>query len=136
MFPGFGIYLSEIILDVKYQLPIRQLATVLLKLYIDSHWGKLSEEKFKPPEVLPEAKAVMRELLPRALNDPNSIICSEAAHAIQTIAQWDWPEEWPNLFTTPMMYFTQRNKDSLPGSMCVLFGITNNVDDKQTPQVL
>ena len=108
---------------------------MLLKQYIDSHWCKLSEEKFRSPETLPEAKVVIRELLPRALNDPNSKIRSGAAHAISTIAQWDWPEEWPTLFSTLMMYLTQGSQDSLQGSMCVLTGITHNVDDKQMPQV-
>lgn len=132
---GFGIYLTEIVLDMKYQLPIRQLATVLLKQYIECHWCELCEEKFRPPEVIPEAKAMMRELLPRALNDPNSKIRAGAAHAISTIAQWDWPDDWPSLFTTLMMYLTQGSQDSLEGSMCVLLGITLNIDDKQMPQV-
>lgn len=78
---------------------------------------------------------MIRDLLPRALSDPNSKIRSGAAHAISTIAAWDWPEEWPSLFTTLMMYLTQGSEDSLQGSMCVLLEITHNVDDKQMPQV-
>ena len=134
-FIGFGINLTEAILDTRHTLPIRQLATVLIKQYIDSHWWKLAEESFRPPETLPEVKAVIRELLPRALGDPNSKIRSGAAHAISAIAMWDWPEEWPDLFTTLMMHLTQGTEDSLQGSMCVLLEVTNNVDDKQMPQV-
>ena len=85
---------------------------------------------------MPEVKAVIRDLLPRALGDPNSKIRSGAAHAISAIAMWDWPEEWPDLFTTLMMHLTQGTQDSLQGSMCVLLEVTNNVDDKQMPQVL
>lgn len=132
---GFGINLTETILDTRHPLPIRQLATVLIKQYIDSHWWKLCEENFRPPETLPEVKAVIRDLLPRALGDANSKIRSGAAHAISAIAMWDWPEEWPGLFTTLMMHLTQGTEDSLQGSMCVLLEVTNNVDDKQMPQV-
>lgn len=132
---GYGVYLAEIILDPKHQLPVRQLATVLLKQYIECHWWKLCEEKFRPPETLPEAKAHIRELLPRALADTNSKIRSGVAHAISTIAHWDWPEEWPGLFNTLMLHLTQGSQESLQGAMSVLLEVTNNLDDKQMPLV-
>lgn len=117
-------------------MPVRQLATVLLKQYVDVHWSKHCEDKFRPPETLPEAKAIIRDLLPRGLEDPNSKIRSGVAHAISGIAQWDWPDEWPTLFNSLMVYLTQGSSDSLHGSMCVLVEVTHNVDDKQMPQVL
>lgn len=82
LFSGFGIHLTEILLDTRYPLPVRQLATVLLKQYVDVHWSKLCEEKYRPPEALPEAKSVIRDLLPRGLEDPNSKIRAGVAHAI------------------------------------------------------
>ena len=133
---GFGIYLAEITLDGRLQMPVRQLATVLLKQYVDSHWWKHYEEKFSPPETSTEAKAVIRDLLPHGLVDPNSKIRSGVAHAISAIAHWDWPDEWPTLFSSLMTHLTGGSAEGLHGSMSVLLEVTLNVDDKQMPQVV
>ena len=112
------------------------MATVLLKQYVDCHWWKHYEEKFRPPESTAEAKAAIRDLLPRGLDDSNSKIRSGVAHAISAIAHWDWPEEWPTLFNTMMAFLTQGNEYGLHGSMSVLQEVTQNVDEKQMPQVV
>jgi len=132
---GFGTYLTEIAFDPRYTLPIRQLSLVLLKQYVDCHWWKYCEDKFHPPEVTAEAKAVIREVLPRILADENNKIRCGVAHVISTIAHWDWPEEWPTLFSTLMIYL-QGTPEGLHGSMTVLLEVTRNVDDKQMPQVI
>ena len=134
-FSGFGTYLTEIAFDPRYTLPIRQLSLVLLKQYVDCHWWKYCEDKFHPPEVTAEAKAVIREVLPRILADENNKIRCGVAHVISTIAHWDWPEEWPTLFSTLMIYL-QGTPEGLHGSMTVLLEVTRNVDDKQMPQVV
>ena len=85
-FSGFGIYLTEIAFDTRYSLPIRQLSLVLLKQYVDSHWWKHYEDKFWPPEVTGEAKAIIREVLPQILADENYKIRCGVAHVISTIA--------------------------------------------------
>ena len=132
---GFGVYLVEIVLDQRHCVAARQLATVLLKQYVDNHWSSTCEEKFRPPETTNQVKHMIREMLPRALEDPNSKIRSGAAHAISAIAHWDWPDDWPSLFGTLMMCLTGGSQDALQGSMCVLSEITYSVDDKQMPQV-
>lgn len=133
---GFGIHLTEITLDARLPLAVRQLASVLLKQYVDAHWCRHGEDKFRPPETLPEAKAIIRDLLPKGLEDSNSKIRSGVAHVVAAVAHWDWPDEWPNLFSTLMMYLTQGSQEGLQGSMAVLVEITHNVDDKQMPQVV
>ena len=132
---GFGIYLTEIALDARYTSPIRQLSLVLLKQYVDTHWWKHYEEKFRPPETSSEAKAIIREVLLQILDDVNSKIRCGVAHVISAIAHWDWPEEWPTLFSTLMIFLTQGSPEGLHGSMTVLLEVTHNVDDKQMPQV-
>lgn len=39
--------------DSQAPLAVRQLASVLLKQYVESHWSA-SSEKFRPPETTPE----------------------------------------------------------------------------------
>jgi len=40
----FGTDLMEIILEVTYLPPLRQLASVLLRQYVDTHWTSLAEK--------------------------------------------------------------------------------------------
>ena len=60
--------LTELTLDVDGLLQIRQMAALLLKQYVDTHWTSLSE-KFKGPEVSPAAKHTIRNLLPIGLKE-------------------------------------------------------------------
>lgn len=45
----FGVHLAEFTVDPQGALAIRQLASVLLKQYVESHWSQHSD-KFRPPE--------------------------------------------------------------------------------------
>ena len=45
----FGIHLAEFVIDPGSSLAVRQLASVLLKQYVESHWVA-SSEKFRTPE--------------------------------------------------------------------------------------
>ena len=48
-FSEFGVFLAEITVDPNSPLAIRQLASVLLKQYVQSHWSQQSD-KFRVPE--------------------------------------------------------------------------------------
>lgn len=45
----FGVFLAEITVETSGALAIRQLASVLLKQYVHSHWSEHSD-KFRVPE--------------------------------------------------------------------------------------
>lgn len=45
----------------------------------------------------PLVQAAIKELLPAALEDPHGKIRTAVGMAIASIANWDWPEEWPGL---------------------------------------
>lgn len=64
----FGIHLTEFVIDPNGSLPIRQLASVLLKQYVETHWWSESE-KFRPPELRPATKEKIKELLPMGLQE-------------------------------------------------------------------
>lgn len=49
IFAEFGVFLAEITVDPNGPLAIRQLASVLLKQYVQSHWSEHSD-KFRAPE--------------------------------------------------------------------------------------
>lgn len=64
----YGIHLTEFVVDPNGHLPIRQLASVLLKQYVETHWCSLAD-KFRPPELNNTAKKKIKELLPLGLRE-------------------------------------------------------------------
>lgn len=47
-FIEFGVYLAEITVDAQGPLAIRQLASVLLKQYVQCHWSQQSDKYISP----------------------------------------------------------------------------------------
>ncbi|XP_055724062.1 LOW QUALITY PROTEIN: importin-9-like [Salvelinus fontinalis] len=130
----FGVHLSELTVDPQGALAIRQLASVILKQYVETHWCSLSE-KFRPPETTDRAKAAIRELLPGGLREAISKVRSSVAYAVSAIAHWDWPEAWPRLFTLLMDMLVSGDVSAVHGAMRVLTEFTREVTDTQMPLV-
>lgn len=130
----FGVHLAELTVDPQGALAIRQLASVILKQYVETHWCSQSE-KFRPPETTDQAKAAIRELLPSGLRESISKVRSSVAYAVSAIAHWDWPEAWPQLFTLLMEMLVSGNVNAVHGAMRVLTEFTREVTDTQMPLV-
>jgi hypothetical protein len=73
-FSDFGIHLAEFTVDSDGPLPVRQLASVLLKQYVETHWCNYSST-FQPPETTEHAKVTIKELLPLGLKESISKVC-------------------------------------------------------------
>ena len=133
----FGIYLAEFTVSPESDLSGRQLASLVLKQYVEQHWSRDSE-KFQEPETPAEAKTTIRSLLPRGLADPSSKVRSTVAYAISKIAQWDWPDHWPNLFEMLVQFLNSPNADLVHGTMRVLAEISRDLplSDTQLPGVV
>jgi hypothetical protein len=58
----YGQHLAEIALDPAVNWPIRQLASVLLKQFIEGHWS-VNREKFEEPEIPADVKIRIRTML-------------------------------------------------------------------------
>lgn len=130
----FGVHLAELTVDPQGALAIRQLASVILKQYVETHWCSQSE-KFRPPETTEQAKAAIRELLPSGLREAISKVRSSVAYAVSAIAHWDWPEAWPQLFTLLMEMLVSGDVNAVHGAMRVLTEFTREVTDTQMPLV-
>uniref|UniRef100_A0AAQ5Z5I5 Importin N-terminal domain-containing protein n=1 Tax=Amphiprion ocellaris TaxID=80972 RepID=A0AAQ5Z5I5_AMPOC len=130
----FGVHLAELTVDTQGALAIRQLASVILKQYVETHWCSQSE-KFRPPETTDQAKAAIRELLPSGLRESISKVRSSVAYAVSAIAHWDWPEAWPQLFTLLMEMLVSGDVNAVHGAMRVLTEFTREVTDTQMPLV-
>ncbi|XP_065792446.1 importin-9 [Muntiacus reevesi] len=130
----FGVHLAELTVDPQGALAIRQLASVVLKQYVETHWCAQSE-KFRPPETTERAKIVIRELLPNGLRESISKVRSSVAYAVSAIAHWDWPEAWPQLFSLLMEMLVSGDVSAVHGAMRVLTEFTREVTDTQMPLV-
>ncbi|XP_024900549.1 importin-9 [Pteropus alecto] len=132
--PEFGVHLAELTVDPQGALAIRQLASVILKQYVETHWCAQSE-RFRPPETTERAKGVIRELLPSGLRESVSKVRSSVAYAVSAIAHWDWPEAWPQLFSLLMGMLVSGDLRAVHGAMRVLTEFTREVTDTQMPLV-
>ena len=63
----FGVHLAELTVDPQGALAIRQLASVLLKQYVEAHWAQMSE-KFRPPETSDAVSIHKRDISLNELN--------------------------------------------------------------------
>lgn len=73
----------------------------------------------------PQAKIVIRELLPNGLRESISKVRSSVAYAVSAIAHWDWPEAWPQLFNLLMEMLVSGDLNAVHGAMRVLTGTGN-----------
>ncbi|OQR79887.1 importin-9-like [Tropilaelaps mercedesae] len=127
---AFAVHLCEIILDPSSDFASRQLGSLLLKQYVDFHWSKESD-KFTPPECPAETKERVRQMLPLGLKEAHNKLRGSIAYAISTIAHFDWPEQWGQLFGILMQALKSNEVHAIDGTMKVLVEFTRDVTDSQ-----
>ena len=57
------------------------------------------------------------------------------AYTIAAIAQWDFPDEWPELFDLLMAALKDTSQFAVQGAVRVLKEFTRDLTDTQIPQV-
>lgn len=106
-------------------LALRQLASVMLKKYVEDHWNDIDNDVTVIATDL--AKKMIRNILPNGLYDPNSKIRISVAYTISIIASLDWPNTWTELFDI-IVKCLGGNENSIHGAMHVLIEFTNDID--------
>jgi len=140
----YGIYLTELALDKNIDWPVRQLASVLLKQFVNAHWSK-SKDRYSEPQLSSTDKSKIRDLLINALgedsdanfvnNNSEKKLRSSLAYVVSAIAFSDWPEDWPNLFEILMNYLSSGNPGAIYSSMKVFNEICHDICDNQIPTI-
>lgn len=140
----YGLHLMEITLSENLDFSIRHLASVLLNRYIAKHWCDTAD-KFEPPEVPDPVKQLIRDYLLKSLaiviadedNMPTTIrkLLSSFAHSISNIAQYDWPQHWPQLFPMLNQYLISGSQSAIYSSLKVFKEIAHEITDTQIPDV-
>lgn len=121
---------------------MRQLAVVLLKQFIVSHWT-CQYDKFEEPEVNAENKARIRSALISSLGQecdlsdsgPEKRLRSGIAFAVYSIAHYDWPEDWPDLMSILMAYVTSGSRSAVYASMKVFVELCHEITESQVASI-
>uniref|UniRef100_A0A182QSB7 Importin N-terminal domain-containing protein n=1 Tax=Anopheles farauti TaxID=69004 RepID=A0A182QSB7_9DIPT len=137
----YGVILAEFTIDQQIHIGLRQLASVMLKQYVDDCWADggdldadgvaaLDAEPANPAPVLlvnEDAKRRIKQILPEGLCDQNSKIRSVVAYCIANIALYDWPGDWQELFDV-IVKCLSGTENSVDGAMKVLTEFTAELD--------
>lgn len=123
------MYLAELTLDEGLDLGLRQLSSVLLRKYVDSHWS--CDDDDDPTKLLcsEQAKHAIKTILPKGLYSNNSKVRKTVAYTISTIASYDWPNDWIELFDI-IVACLAGNEDSVHGAMQVLVEFTFELEER------
>ncbi|RZC58374.1 hypothetical protein C5167_005683 [Papaver somniferum] len=109
---------------------------VLLKQFIKKHWQE-DDENFEHPVVQREEKAVIRNLLLPSLDDPHGKVCTAVGMAVASIAQYDWPEDWPDLLPVLLKLMNdQTNISGVRGALRCLALVAGDLDDTTVPSLV
>ncbi|KAG8991743.1 hypothetical protein FRB93_002589 [Tulasnella sp. JGI-2019a] len=112
----------EVNTRVAAELKLSQLmevgGTLLQRKYVPEHWSPFFPAfKGNPPAL--ELKEKIRDAVLHGLSDPERKIRSIAGYILSTIAQSDWPDEYPNLFALLTELLSSGSSDSVDGAMRV-----------------
>ncbi|KAF6754194.1 armadillo-type protein [Ephemerocybe angulata] len=116
--PTTGIALSQLVLAQDAETSLRQSASITLRKYIRERWSPIFAS-FKGSAPPPEVKTQIRDALFRGLSDPNRKIRSLCAHALSSVANADWPDEYPDLLQSLISLVSSSSPDSVHGAMQV-----------------
>ncbi|GAB2226534.1 hypothetical protein Droror1_Dr00022344 [Drosera rotundifolia] len=112
------------------------LSAVLLRQYIKKHWNE-DDESFEQPAVAAEEKEVIRGLLLLSLDDPQRKVCTAISMAVACVANYDWPEHWPDFLPFIMKLFTDySNMNGVHGALRCLALVSVDLDDKVVPALV
>ncbi|KAL7284955.1 hypothetical protein ACG7TL_000044 [Trametes sanguinea] len=94
------------------------ITAIALRKYVTEHWSPYFQQ-FKGSAPPPEVKVQIRQAIFQGLSDPIRKIRSLCAHTISSIANCDWPDEYPDLLTSLIGLLSSFSPDSVHGAMQV-----------------
>ncbi|PPQ99515.1 hypothetical protein CVT24_005305 [Panaeolus cyanescens] len=117
--PETGVSLSQLALSTDSDANNDQhMACLSLRKYVRERWSPyFATFKGNPPPV--QIKQQIRESVFRGLSDPQSKIRSLCAHTLSSIANADWPDEYPDLLNNLIGLLSSNSSVSVHGAMQV-----------------
>ncbi|OCH92992.1 ARM repeat-containing protein [Obba rivulosa] len=133
--PQSSVGLAQLLLAQDADLALRQISlSINLRKYVTEHWSPYFTQ-FKGNAPPPELKTQVRQAVFQGLSDPNRKIRSLCAHTLSSIANSDWPDEYPDLLNQLMGLLASGSPDSVYGAMQVFteFIKTDLTEDQILP---
>ncbi|KAF9078120.1 ARM repeat-containing protein [Rhodocollybia butyracea] len=136
--PETGLALSQIIVAQDADINLRQIsffsrlfhkrrvlmtlsqhsASIILRKFVRERWSPYFQS-FKGSAPSPEIKTQIRQAVFHGLSDPARKIRSLSAHTLSSIANCDWPDEYPDLLTSLINLLSSNSPESVHGAMQV-----------------
>ncbi|RPD64798.1 ARM repeat-containing protein [Lentinus tigrinus ALCF2SS1-6] len=116
--PEAGLTLSQLVLTSEAELSLRQSAAIILRKYVLEHWSPYFSQ-FKGSAPSPEIKTQIRQAVFQGLSDSTRKIRSLCAHVLSSVANCDWPEEYPDLLNNLIGLLSSLSPDAVHGAMQV-----------------
>ncbi|KAF8215831.1 ARM repeat-containing protein [Mycena galopus ATCC 62051] len=121
--PDAGLSLSSLTIAQDAEMSLRQMsrrhsASIMLRKYVTERWSPYFQT-FKGSAPPVEAKAQIRLAVFHGLSDPDRKIRTLCAHTLSSIANSDWPDEYPDLLSSLIGLLSSGSSDSVHGAMQV-----------------
>ncbi|KAH9973321.1 ARM repeat-containing protein [Lactifluus volemus] len=109
-------------------------AIIVLRKYVKEHWSPFFQQ-FRGDAPQPELKDQIRQVVFQGLSDPDRKIRSLCAHTLSTIANSDWPDEYPDLLKLLVQLLLSGSPNAIHGAMQVFteFVRTDLTEDQLLP---
>ncbi|KIK67465.1 hypothetical protein GYMLUDRAFT_69648 [Collybiopsis luxurians FD-317 M1] len=128
--PETGLALSQLIISQDADINLRQMslsrlfnkrrhsASIVLRKYVRERWSPYFQS-FKGSAPSTEIKGQIRQAVFQGLSDPARKIRTASAHTLSSIANCDWPDEYPDLLTSLVNLLSSNSPESVHGAMQV-----------------
>ncbi|KAH9958982.1 ARM repeat-containing protein [Russula dissimulans] len=138
--PLYALALAQLVLSQDAETSLRQMsltctrATAKGTKYVKEHWSPFFQQwrGGAPPA---EMKDQIRRTVFQGLSDPDRRIRSLCAHTLSTMANSDWPDEYPDLLNLLVQLLLSGSSNSIHGAMQVFteFVRTDLTEDQLLP---
>ncbi|KDR85511.1 hypothetical protein GALMADRAFT_52743 [Galerina marginata CBS 339.88] len=116
--PDVAISLSQLVLSQEVDMPLRQITSIALRKYVRERWSPYFST-FQGSAASVEIKSQVRDAVFRGLADQDRKIRTLSAHTLSSIANSDWPDEYPDLLTSLIGLLSSGSPGSVHGAMQV-----------------
>jgi len=94
LFTGYCSTLAQILASEQLDPDMRQLAGLVLRLFVQQHWSGDGHVAVSDDE-----RAAVRSVVPHVLGEARSKLRTTAGLVIAAMFKYDWPTRWPTLLS-------------------------------------
>ncbi|KAI8323965.1 ARM repeat-containing protein [Martensiomyces pterosporus] len=132
----FSLAAANVALAAEVRTAVRQAAIVQIRGYVNRHWS-IGSTRYEPgPIPNQQTKSQVREKVFSLLTSSDRKIRTASAAVVSSMARYDWPDEWPLLFSQLVGLLHSGNKDHTHSAMCVFSEwVTNDMSEQHMEQL-